>query len=102
MHYTLPVYYKTQVLSEMASNGCDKFTFVSYTPESSTVISGRLHKELWENVWSMVQETYDKEVVPLPLQKQKGIDVVYGGLKAFMHASATVNRRSRIGMHTIH
>ena len=83
MHYTLPVYYTTQVLSEIASNGCDKFTFVRYKPVGSTVISGRLDKELWENVWSMVQETYDKEVVPLPLQKQKGIDVVYGGLKAF-------------------
>jgi hypothetical protein len=38
LHYSLPVRYTTQILSQMAVKKCESLAFVSFTPESVSYI----------------------------------------------------------------
>ena len=44
---SLPVYYSTQVLSQMASKLCCRYANECYTLQSSTLICGDMDTDLW-------------------------------------------------------
>ena len=56
VYYKMPVYYTTQVLSQMVSKKCNAFTNLCYTPQSSTVLTGNYSPEIWDKVWSLANQ----------------------------------------------
>jgi len=50
VHYELPKYYITQILSEMAALKCEKLMFISWTPESTTLMKITFDADLWKRM----------------------------------------------------
>ncbi|XP_071139869.1 uncharacterized protein [Mytilus edulis] len=61
VHYQIPKYYSTQLLSQMAAKKCGKFCYISYTPESATVIEGVYDDEIWREIWDSINELYKND-----------------------------------------
>ncbi|CAG2204526.1 unnamed protein product [Mytilus edulis] len=58
VHYKIPVYYTTQILSQMAAKKCNKIGYLSFTPESSTFITGSMDQALMNDIWELCTEIY--------------------------------------------
>ncbi len=52
VYYKLPIYYSIQVLAEMVSKQCNDFLNLCYNPKSSTVITGKMDNEVWDDIIS--------------------------------------------------
>ena len=50
VHYSIPKYYVTQILSEMAALDCQELLYVSWTPESTTVMKAVFDETLWQKI----------------------------------------------------
>jgi hypothetical protein len=70
VHYTLPVYYTTQVMSQMAVKTCSSFGYVCYNPEGATYITGKQDISLWEELFGIANELYGATEVPRPKRNQ--------------------------------
>jgi hypothetical protein len=44
----------------MAAKTCGKFCYISYNPESSTVIEGVHDDEIWEKIWDSINDLYSR------------------------------------------
>ena len=62
VYYELPVYYTTQVLSQMAAKDYSSFANLCYTPQSSTLIHDTNDTGLWENIWKYTNELYGTDI----------------------------------------
>ena len=71
LHYKIPVYYLTQVASEMVAHGCKTFAYICYTPQSSTFITGSLDEKLWTDIWSVTEELYGEAQAPKPKKRHE-------------------------------
>jgi hypothetical protein len=58
IHYSLPVYYVSQVMLEMAALQCPELLFVSYTEQSTCVFKVTYSKELGQHMWDEIQTLY--------------------------------------------
>ena len=58
LHYSLPVRYTTQILSQMAVKKCESLAFVSFTPESVSYIHADMDPGLWSHIWRHTEDLY--------------------------------------------
>ena len=58
VHYAIPKYYITQILAEMAALECEELLYVSWTPESTTILKAIFDEDLWEKIKTELQEVY--------------------------------------------
>ncbi|CAG2209236.1 unnamed protein product [Mytilus edulis] len=61
VHYTLPKYYSAQVLSQMFAKKTNSFTYISFSPDSTVFIDGKMDFDLWGDLWKMAEEIYTKD-----------------------------------------
>ena len=61
VHYKLPKYYVTQVLSEMFALQTDKLFLICYSAESSTVLQVKFDKDLWDEIQTEICCIYGPE-----------------------------------------
>jgi hypothetical protein len=59
LHYSLPVRYTTQILSQMAVKKCVSLAFVSFTTESVSYIHADMDPGLWSHIWRHTEDLYD-------------------------------------------
>lgn len=69
VHYKLPIYYTTQVISQMASKGCAEIVYISFTPESSTYIHDNMDGNLWQQILQLAEYTYEKSEFTPPARR---------------------------------
>ena len=58
LHYSLPVRYTTQILSQMAVKKCESLAFVNFTPESVSYIHAEMNPGLWLHIWRYTEDLY--------------------------------------------
>jgi hypothetical protein len=90
VHYELPVYYSTQVLSQMAAKHCNTCAYVSYTPESSTFISLTFDDEIWNEVWKLATCLLGNSSAKKPTRRGEEIKVIQQNLKDYSRKSQFV------------
>ena len=54
----------------MAANTCGKFCYISFNPESSTVIEGVHDDEIWERIWDSINDLYSRDDTPRPTRNK--------------------------------
>ncbi|CAG2191099.1 unnamed protein product [Mytilus edulis] len=69
VHYKIPVYYTTQILSQMAAKKCNKIGYLSFTPESSTFITGSMDQALMNDIWELCTEIYGSASAVRPTKR---------------------------------
>ena len=68
VQYTCPYYYLPQVLSEMKSCGSSIATFASCSPESLVMNYIDFSENIWQKLWKLTLEIFDRDKVSLPTQ----------------------------------
>ena len=71
VHYDIPKYYIPQLLSEMKSLQCNLLLYVSYTPESTTVLEVTFDDKLWQEMWDSLVYTYSYDNPSKPRGKSE-------------------------------
>ena len=66
VHYSLPLRYTTQIISQMAAKECPEFGYVCYTKESSTFITGKQDNDLWNDTTELAKALYGSDNVSRP------------------------------------
>ena len=88
-NFYMPLRYSTQVMSQMASKGCSEYLFISYTPESTTVIRGFSNDHSWQQVFNLATDLYGNENITKPSRKHPNAQIVSDGLKQFCSQSSS-------------
>ena len=87
VYYTLPRYYSTQVLSQMAANSCSRLSNLCYTDESSLFIIGGYGKQLWGDVWEFATELYGNGLKKRPTKSNPNSKIFRPRLNDFSNRS---------------
>ena len=82
VHYSIPKYYTTQVLSQMAAKQCEEFGYICFTSESTTYIKGKMNKMLWAEIWNVANALYAEDS-PRPTHKHAAVSKLLEELKVF-------------------
>jgi hypothetical protein len=54
----------------LTAKTCGKFCYISYNPESSTVIEGVHDDEIWEKIWDSINDLYSRDDTPRPTRNK--------------------------------
>ncbi|CAG2230153.1 unnamed protein product [Mytilus edulis] len=81
--YEIPVYYTTQVLSQMAAKNLQELAFICYTPDSITYIRGHFDAQLWSRIWTFVEKCYGSKDAARPTRRDPEIQTLLADLKAY-------------------
>ncbi|VDI03707.1 Hypothetical predicted protein [Mytilus galloprovincialis] len=90
LHYEIPVYYSTQVLSQLKAKQSLKFCYLSYNPGSTTFIEGIMNDDLWGKVWDSTSELYGKVDATRPTRNKPEQKELLADLKEYATASSFV------------
>ena len=85
-HYSLPVYYSTQVLSQMHAKSCQGSAYLCFTPESSTFLSGAFNDGIWEKVWDYATTLYGQEKTDRPKKRDPYQNELLQDLKCYSNS----------------
>ena len=58
LHYSLPVLYTTQTLSQMAVKKCKSLAFISFMTERVSYIHADMDPGLWSHIWRHTEDLY--------------------------------------------
>jgi hypothetical protein len=58
LHYSLPVRYTTQIVSQMAVKKCESLAFVTFPTESVSYIHAYMDPGLWWHIWRHTEYLY--------------------------------------------
>ena len=90
VYYTLPKYYGTQVLGQMAAKGCLQYVNVCWNPQSATVICGEMDDQLWRKLWDLCEQLYGTKNPSRPTRKHKETKELMEPLTAFCRDSSFI------------
>ena len=101
VYYELPIYYTTQILSQMAAKNCSSFVNVCFTKESSTVLVGNHDDALWHEIWDYTKELYGSDEEPKkPTRKTEKSRQLLESLKEFSkNSDFLAELPSAVGVH---
>ena len=68
----------------MKANKCDKFVYISFTPESVTFIEGQINEKLWDSVWKVKTDLYSTPITK-PTRRHPDVKDVLTELKRPVH-----------------
>ena len=71
LHYSLPVRYTTQMLSQVAVKKCESLAFVSFTTESVSYIHADMDPGLWAHIWRHTEDLYGSINKSRPTQRNQ-------------------------------
>ena len=66
LHYEVPNRYMFQLQAEMKAYSCEEVWYVCSTAPSETITIVYFNEELWNTIWQMVIDLYDKDTPNLP------------------------------------
>ena len=96
--YTLPIRYSPQILAEMVVKNCKDYAFISFTPESTTFIKGRMNEEAWNSVWNLANDIYGTDNPKRPTRKHARVSETLSTLGNFsLNSEFVVELPSLIG-----
>jgi hypothetical protein len=58
VHYTIPAYYAVQIMAEMKVKRTTTAIYCSYSKDSTTFIQLELDENLWQEIWTLIEELY--------------------------------------------
>ena len=83
VQYELPVYYTTQMLSQMAAKKLQEAVFISFTPDSVTYIRAKFDHDLWTRIWKLTMKYYGSSDSVRPSRRDPDIPTILNDLKSY-------------------
>ena len=83
VYYKVPLRYSLQILSQMATKGCEKYANICYTKESTTVFRGKFDEDLWCSVVNVLHE-FAQSHGKRPTKKPKWVNELRPALEEFI------------------
>lgn len=90
IHYDIPIYYSCQLLAGMKVKNAKQCWYVSYSKQSTTLLSLRYSDEVWAKVWSLIKELFDTYRPKLPTNKNVGWLELKKVLSTYLHTHSTL------------
>ena len=89
VHYSIPVYYVCQCLSEMAVLETDTLIYVSYSKESTTFFKLEFDAELWDEVLAEITSIYDQQHPVQPRKLRPAVQILKSKFRDFVNNKVT-------------